>query len=401
MRNRRLEEILAQAGLANSDLERERVKAARDEANGKQWAGALTGAMDTLVGAGFKARDAYKGNVSDQAEAEKAQALADHVGDVGHNLAGVGENPYYGETSADVAKSALPAEQESSWIDHLVGADSIRAKARAATQAGVAGQVQANRDKAQAEQASANALATKQADEEAKRAQEQANTDRSFSQNEDKIAADQNIKSLEEQDKRRALDLEAKKIAAKGTGGKPSVADAKGIETATHLQNAADRLDRLAALYEAGGIEDGLTGAAADKLPQEAWGDPRSEAHQLAGEAHLETPSVVSGAKRLNETELKIAKDAIVGDVGSSDSNAHKAANARRLAKLFREEAAGLGGTRAVTDAARQQTANAAAPHGQVGAVLGVGPMIRVRLADGRTGTIPATSFDPATMERL
>jgi hypothetical protein len=457
--SQRLLEILAQAQLAPIELQRAQQQAQSSAANTAQWIGALQ-SLVPLAGQAVGAYQKSVAEDADTAAQSLIAQNKSSVGPEQQGPTQSGA-PLYGDSVGDVASKAVDGSSDlaepkpQGFLDSvgsLLGDEAgARAKARATALTGIANEVQGNREKADAlarqnrldaiaanNAATENALKTTQTelantqigDVKAQAAGRDLAT--KIAARKDAVqqvilgappgstladidAAHPGEFTPEElgqgydaiQKANAATKLNTDKVNSeiyrnyaegnKANTPKPNATTAKAAETAQHLNNAADALDKLATIYESGNLTDGLTGSAADHLPPEAWDPDRVTAHQLASEAALTAPSVISGSTRLNETELKEAKHNIVGDVGAADSNDHKAQRARDLAAMFRKEAeAQAAGGNTVAGAMKGQ------PKVSSSATISVGPMITVRRkSDGQLGQMPASSFNSALYDRV
>lgn len=286
-------EILAAAGLGDQQLERERQRGQLAAENAKAWA-SLPSSLIPLLGQGI---GAYQGQVQNEANTAAEQVAAEHIGDTGTQVEGPalpGQERVYAETPAQVAAKALEAnktltpDKPTGFFDSL-GAlignrDAASAKARAAATAKIAGTVDTNRTEGdklarqswQDEQArtAAAAAAKRQAEIDA---QAKTNEERKLQLDEDKAAADFNIKSFNEQDNRAKIANEAKAKAdalkAKHPGG-PSPGKAMQPEMLDKFVTAPrDLLDKLDALgtmdipSDATGVQGALATGAEKYLP--------------------------------------------------------------------------------------------------------------------------------------
>lgn len=240
-------DILAEAGLADKELAREQLRAQRDAANSQALSSGLVGALGVLTNVGLKGADIYKQGVADDANTAAQSLVAQHKSDLGQALNETGgmENPYYGNTPADVAGKAVagaadlnPEKPSGLWdsLSSLIGdKEAAAAKARANAQTQIVGDVTANRTTAGVQARQQREDAAKLQNEAnardaaaAAKAQAQANTDRAYSLEEDKAAADENAKSFTEQDARakavadQRLKQEEINAKARGQGGPPS-----------------------------------------------------------------------------------------------------------------------------------------------------------------------------------
>lgn len=351
----RLLEILAAAGLAPAQLQREQLAGQRDAANAQALGSAFGSGFSTLVGAGFKAADAAKASDTEDANLAAQKAIADQASSTGEyasqNVPNIGEAPAFATSPADIAKSnvagnpALAAPAKTGDFLHDLTVDPFGWKADAAKKAAVAAQtgitssITANRDKATAtarQQGLDAQKATSDAAEVALRTQEaatqKANADteaKKLQLEEDKADADANLRGFQEQDKRAEIAKMADKAhPSGGLSTKAKAAADKAAAAGAVQQQQIAKAKRLQEIYESGALTQ-LGGHVPDALK-----DPlRIEAEQLAHELALGVPSAFSGSNRLNQVEFKSALNDIIGSPDSTDTNEHKAQRARDLAE--------------------------------------------------------------------
>lgn len=431
-------DLLAALGMEDPLLAR-----ARDE--GQQSAGAAHDLGSAIIDAFGIGGDVLKQgtslaqkHASDVANANADAFAAEHASDVGHNLAGQGETPYYGETAAEAAQKAVggdarfsPAEHPDPLqgvIDYFSQAPAARAKAKTSALSRATSAIEKNRGTAKTDALAAQARAQAEADKAAEIGIKQQTADAAAGKA-GATGLDHWIPVAEDHPWAVPADVWAKlypdgraqpkspppKATGAGAVAKATTPDLKAL---AELQGAEKKLAALDAVirdkanFNTGPIADAAASIAGTVLPQSIY-DPsdRNAWKAKVQRAYNDVLKTQAGSavSPSEETRQKIAQlntsmddstfDKVAQDI--RDSYAQDVADAReRLTPSSRREAAGA--PAAAADAARQQAANAAAPRGQVGAALGVGPKIRVRRkSDGVEGTIPASNFNPALYERV
>jgi hypothetical protein len=239
--------IMAQAGLTDADLERERLKSQRDAANNAALINAAGSVGNGLLGGAFKALDVYRGDVASGADSRAEQAIANHVADVGDDV----------DTPEKIAaKEADAIEQPSDGpfggvLDALGGRAAAETKAKAKTTQGVASEMKANKEKAAAlEKAKDDEAAKVARDEQARMDATQERSDaRAEKQNEAEAARAQALNLERMKEEARLKEIEAKAKAKKGSGdsaGKPLKPPALDMQI-THPRSVIDQLDELRA----------------------------------------------------------------------------------------------------------------------------------------------------------
>jgi hypothetical protein len=153
-------DIMANGGLAQRQLDRERERAAREAAIEGGFVDALGAAGNSLVGGSFGALKDIGKRKATQAEAAADETIAQHLADVGDANEGPpreGEGPSYRDTAGDVARRATQSldAKPVGFLDRigsaLIGEDSAKAIAKARAEKAVAANVMENRRTARAD----------------------------------------------------------------------------------------------------------------------------------------------------------------------------------------------------------------------------------------------------------
>lgn len=152
---RRIREIMAEAGLAGDQLERERLRGQQESEQTGRTMDALTRLADTGVSAGFRGLDVYKQGVDEDAATAAKKLVAENAGAVGDELDGP-PNPLTGEGGGYKQSAGEVAKAKAGPLDAIEGGDMFgfrkkaAAKASADAETQLASNVTANRDKAKA-----------------------------------------------------------------------------------------------------------------------------------------------------------------------------------------------------------------------------------------------------------
>lgn len=460
----RTAEILAQAGLADKDLARQHLIAQRDAANAQALSSGITGSLSALTNVGLKGLDIYRQGVADDAMTEAQRLQAAHKGEVGTqmNPGATTDKPYYAEGAGDVATNAVSGDAElnpskpSGFFDSISSLlgdkEAAAAKARALAATGIANDVAANREKAATtarlagNDAAENALRTQNIDESKQRMDvEKANADKTnaalakaqrdlavhqaiapalvgmstlaqineahpdFTPDELSAAYNDAKASLDAKSADAALkksevtknNAEASKLFAEA--GK--VKDGKPLEEGARKDIATlqSQLDQIAALKaQKGSVDTGTLSAFQNSLAQFMGIDDPTKTQFRANTAQLrdELLHALSGAA-VSPSEMSRLMEGLPSFSDNDAAyNAKLEATQTKLADLLKnrvgvEKASGAN----VSGIAVPSTTST--PGQTQASTPAVGPMIRVRLSDGRTGSVPASSFDPSTMVRL
>jgi hypothetical protein len=390
--------IMAQAGLTDADLERERIHAQRDAANTKGLVDAAGAVGNGVMGGAFKALDVYRGGVASGAEAKADQAIANHVSDAGDNV----DTP-----QAIAAKEADSIDEPTSGyfggvLDALGGRSEAEAKAKARATQGVATEVKANADKAKAAQKAVDDEAAKEArDEQKQRDAEEAAANKAAHDDAEKDAERRNKLEMERMKEENALKAIAAKKKAGGAGdGKPLKPPALDMQI-THPRSVIDQLDELraASATAPSGARAGA-GDFASKIPivgpslQEAIAPGQQD---YEGNVAIALANVNNAMdRRVSEATIKLWSHQLANPSLTPEQRATKINEIQNYLRNLQA------GRESDLKASGYLVPPAVAHAKPPGIDTAASARIRVRrLDDGKTGSIEPGDFDPAKYERL